>query len=697
MTAVMHRKNIYTNAEKKTIRGRHERQRLIDFKRIEAENRKLAARLEQVPPFQTNQQLKKEWVKTKKKMATMCAYPLVIARPYRPATAAFPRDRAGGAHAGAHRILTGDVRIFPSRSKNMPVGSALSPKLDDASSHPDIDADVATLGPLGFVEKKGATVDLSVPEPPTLSGLGPSGHTGARGGKQRRHDVFSELLSVPAVEFSHGDYGSNVTFVLIAVHMAIDEVYRALEISVSRLRAGVASQRREDQHSLVVSYSDIFALVGGDTRDTYEAVSKKLWFRNNKLMLTSQLPSVILDVLPGEDAEPLPAIADFSKAEEDKIAKLQARVRGSQARAQRASEHEAAKVLQRQFRRFSSDRSLEQEKKRNEKAARSSEASSAEDQSAVKLQSAFRGYHAKKQRREEEKSAARLQSAFRGYHAKRQKKKREQEDQSAAKLQGAFRGYHAKKAQRQQEDQSAAKLQSAFRGYHAKKQRKQEEKSAAKLQGAFRGYHAKKKQQLRKQEERSATTLQGAFRGYHAKKKQRQRQQEDEKAAKLQSAFRGYRTRRPLAQRTISLANGESFDVSLRIGGQERLFLEIEPQPETSRCPVQLFSLEPVHAEEDKVLFLEYVCEHVLRARQGNLSSIGRFTASEDPNRVKVHRHPKDDGSLTLRETSRSATMNRAQGTPLFIREFAVQGAPGVKIQVVFNAKDHSTRWYEFQ
>lgn len=664
MTAVMHRPSAYSKSEKVSLRGRHERQRMWEFRRIESENRKLAARLERVPPFMTNQQLKKEWKQTKKKMATICAYPLTIAQPYRPpsttssskqtARGKIPLDAGNRPKSPTEQILPSNVRIFPPRSRDLPVGRALSPKLEDECD----------IGDLGFTErnsfKTGVKPDWTSPEPPGQS---------ARPG---RLAVFSEVISIPMADYHQGAYTTNICCILVAASMTIDEAYRTLEINVSRLRSGVASDRPEEQHQLVMNYSDVFTLVQGDTRSTYSLIAKKLWFRNNKLMLTAAFPSIILDALVADEEETPPVDEPLiTDEDEEKVKKLQACIRGRQARQQRKEENEAAIKLQSRFRRYNTEKLVVARK---------------EEESATKLQKRFRRYSAAKlESKMQEESAVKLQKAFRGFHQKRHSASSLNDEDAAKTVKQPSSNTITS------EDESAVKLQSAFRGHAARRQRKSQELSASKLQSAFRGHQARRAQ---KEEAQSAVKLQSAFRGHTA----RRQQKEDKSATKLQSAFRGHQSRQPIATRALEFSDGNSFKVNLKRLTQDRYSLELWrhqlPQKESLE---QHFIFTLQNKEEDADALMDYLCESVLRYRVGNLETVARFAAHADPSRLLIEEKQVKNVYHKLRKVSRYATMNRARRSVLFICEYIVEDMQNVKIQMVFNREDNSTRWYEFK
>jgi len=80
MTEILNRENQFTKLcpVKRPHKPRHEHLRQREYRRIESENDKLIHRLEHVAPFIRNDKLKLDWEHTKRKMETLCEYPLII-------------------------------------------------------------------------------------------------------------------------------------------------------------------------------------------------------------------------------------------------------------------------------------------------------------------------------------------------------------------------------------------------------------------------------------------------------------------------------------------------------------------------------------------------------------------------------------------------------------------------------------------
>ena len=96
-----------------------------------------------------------------------------------------------------------------------------------------------------------------------------------------------------------------------------------------------------------------------------------------------------------------------------------------------------------------------------------------EAEAATKMQSLFRGHHARYKHNEETEAATKMQSLFRGRNARH---KRTEETAAATKMQSLFRGRNArhKQTEAKLEAEAAIKMQSLFRGHQSRFQQTEE-------------------------------------------------------------------------------------------------------------------------------------------------------------------------------------------------------------------------------
>ena len=203
-------------------------------------------------------------------------------------------------------------------------------------------------------------------------------------------------------------------------------------------------------------------------------------------------------------------------------------------------QHDSATVIQANYRGYRSRKQL-----KNGKQPQQTESDS--EQYADRIQGAVKG---KKVRidhghdgKKENDSAVVIQSNYRGYRTRKQMKERKVElDDDATKLQGALNTRKEHLDAKEDED-SATVIQGAIRGRESRQEyeeRKRAHENATVIQASYRGYKVRKNQASVNVNE-DATLIQGVVRGRDARKEVEATKEKDEDATKIQASYQEYK------------------------------------------------------------------------------------------------------------------------------------------------------------
>ncbi|XP_055870958.1 abnormal spindle-like microcephaly-associated protein homolog isoform X3 [Biomphalaria glabrata] len=296
---------------------------------------------------------------------------------------------------------------------------------------------------------------------------------------------------------------------------------------------------------------------------------------------------------PKEDSTPRKVVKpkEATKAEKDAAAaKIQASYRGYRSRQdlQRHKEEESALRIQSGYRGYQTRKQLsdanekmketkpkgDSQKEKNPKQVpkknQDEDMWDQEEWAATKIQSAYRGYtarktlersdlHGKSTSRNEDAAAAKIQASYRSHLQRKSLREKNKVDQharemAAFKIQSSYRGYRSHQ-DRLKKNNAALKIQASYRGYQTRKlnshsQKKSMELSARKIQAAYRGYLYRRQSQTKhineEDEIKAAKKIQATYRGHQTRQYVSQKNKKDMAASKIQSAYRGYQNRKHL-------------------------------------------------------------------------------------------------------------------------------------------------------
>ena len=185
----------------------------------------------------------------------------------------------------------------------------------------------------------------------------------------------------------------------------------------------------------------------------------------------------------------------------------------------------------------------------------------AQRQAAITVQTAVRGWLARRELQRQHDAATKIQAAFRGHQARQEAQELREQHDAATTIQAFVRGHQVRQEIQKQHD-AATKVQALFRGHQARKlaqELREQHDAATKIQALVRGYQQRKEYQ----ELRTATVqLQAQFRMWQARReleKLKLEKQRNDSATVIQSAFRGW-VQRKKYQATLEFYDDQEDD-----------------------------------------------------------------------------------------------------------------------------------------
>ncbi len=752
MTGIMRRGNMYSEAPRRKLLGRHHKARQKELRRIELENEKLVQRLEAVPPFTTKKQLEQDWAKTKRKMETMCEYPLTITERKRkkklrsPRSPHSPVSAVGGEGDVVEPVSPMSPPVNP--LKGMPALKIFSPigtaaGASRAVSPPAVrlkeeDDDGDSLGSHGIMEPDVSQQVSAVALEPNRPIAKNAGNRWNKRPNAVAIPVLACEINLPVALIENGKY-ENVYLKPCVVHMMLRERSRTVEISVS----GQGCSENE-KHTLVASLSDVFALVKGDTSRTYSTLVQYLWFRNSQLMLTAKRPRAMERLLDNA------RVVTFEEKEMDKAAStLQRHLRRHAASKKKSKQQDrAASVLQRNMRKRVEEKKKAEKKK--ESAARILQRKlrtygSAKRQQTQEVEK--RRQEQEQQQQQQHKAAVVLQRSIRKHSAvnkakikeheevdaaasvlqrnlKKQLKRRQQvkRDSAAAVLQRNIKN-RARQRQQAKRNSAASVLQRNIKRRAEQRRRENQEAEQAKaarvLQDKLRRYSSARKQG----KEQAAKKLQRTLRRRsEAKKKQNaakvlhrnlksfsEKKKQAKCATKLQSNFRRYSIQKEIAQKK---ASAEKLQCSFRGHQARKPLCERVASFGSNHFHVQLMR----HAKEEmavmisvegeskplqRIVFpgngfpvtdqeeiLEGLCSTWLVFREGDMKYSGAWFCVKHPNGTTYN------GAAMQKSILISAASSKDQNEPILLKAWLVKK---VVVVQVYNQTRQTSTWTELR
>ena len=238
----------------------------------------------------------------------------------------------------------------------------------------------------------------------------------------------------------------------------------------------------------------------------------------------------------------------LNEHEAQAASRIQAGVRGYQARKEGKTKAEAATKIQAGVRGYKTRKDVK-----------------AKAEAATKIQASIRGYKTRKEINAQAEAATKIQAGIRGYKTRKDVKSKAD---AATKIQAGIRGYKTRKDVKSKAD-AATKIQAGIRGYKTRKDINAQNQAATKIQAGIRGYTARKAARSAADEENrfeneenaniendssesntytrdpeteaAASKIQAGIRGYQTRKDMREKSQA---ATKIQAGFRGHQTRK---------------------------------------------------------------------------------------------------------------------------------------------------------
>lgn len=284
-------------------------------------------------------------------------------------------------------------------------------------------------------------------------------------------------------------------------------------------------------------------------------------------------------------------------SDEDDATNIQGALRGRETRKQyevEKQQNQSATVIQANYRGYKTRKELKSKRKkpqkeltqvdydehaekiqgvvRGRKARNDHMRAKKEHESAVVIQSNYRGYRTRKQMKDKNKNnldddATRLQGALRGRNAREAHAIAKEEEEDASQIQAVVKGraIRLEYEKQKEENESATLIQANYRGYQARKKLKapvesadgdDDDEAATSIQGALKGREARKEYEAVKEENRDAayvnsndedaTLIQGALLGHKARNEFDKKREREENAAVIQAGYRGYKARKEM-------------------------------------------------------------------------------------------------------------------------------------------------------
>ncbi|XP_040551821.1 myosin-IIIa isoform X3 [Gallus gallus] len=263
-----------------------------------------------------------------------------------------------------------------------------------------------------------------------------------------------------------------------------------------------------------------------------------------------------------------------------------------------------------------------------------------------------------------------IQAYVRGWlGSRRYKKIKEQREQSAIKIQSAYRGFVARKEYQnakhnQKIEKYIIRLQAIARGYLLRKKRKElteaRNKAATTIQSHYRGYKERKSFKRRRESLRKKETENAASSSEKEKEKELQENEEctagvksdlpkteEEAAIIVQSNYRGYRARKKIKEERKKIAEEELSVVE---------YLEAQLQP-AEDVTLEEAANEDTQGEGDAV----NDNEHTGKSDIGNIREQKVISTKEERASVKlrpaVEHSDKGEEQASLKESSSKASV----------------------------------------